>query len=292
MACIRPGNTVDSGLQSADAVRATANPAPPPSRRSDSVGTPDLIPDFIRRRSFRTKSRICGKNIGAAQFTLQSALPLSKTVFLGRMACIRPGNTVDSGLQSADAVRATANPAPSPSRRSDSVGTPDLILDFIRRRSFRMKSRISGENLESAQSTPQTKPAASAAGGKSLGSVDTQHVSATAVIWDAAQGARSAVWSFQTSDEQRRDAPKLPPSLRVAPKCGACGVALLAKGTTLGFVARLAVIRIWGQRVSRDECQQTPFQVYQPILQPRAGSASALCATPITLFSLPTTLRR
>ena len=30
----------------------------------------------------------------------------------------------------------------------------------------------------------------------------------------------------------------------------------------------------------------------QPILQPRAGSASALCATPITLFSLPTTLRR
>src|SRR5271169_5191436 len=48
-----------------------------------------------------------------------------------------------------------------------------------------------------------------------------------------------------------------PPSLRVASKCGACGVALLAKGTTLGFVARLAVIRIWRQRVSCDECQQT-----------------------------------
>jgi len=31
------------------------------------------------------------------------------------------------------------------------------------------------------------------------------------------------------------------PVLRVASKCGACGVALLAKGTTLGFVARLAV---------------------------------------------------
>src|SRR5215472_12365000 len=28
------------------------------------------------------------------------------------------------------------------------------------------------------------------------------------------------------------------------------------------------------------------------ILQPRAGSSSALCATPTTLFSLPTTLRR
>ena len=57
-----------------------------------------------------------------------------------------------------------------------------------------------------------------------------------------------------------------PPSLRVASKCGACGVALLAKGTTLGFVpqedflrgvARLAVIRIWRQRVSCGECQQT-----------------------------------
>src|SRR4030067_3554764 len=63
-----------------------------------------------------------------------------------------------------------------------------------------------------------------------------------------------------------------PRSLRVASKCGACGVALLAKGTTLGFVpqgdfplkgdrdlrgvARLAVIRIWRQRVSCDECQQ------------------------------------
>src|SRR5512146_3467672 len=82
-------------------------------------------------------------------------------------------------------------------------------------------------------------------------------MSATRAIWDAAQGARSAVWLFQTSDEQRRDAPKLPPSLRVASKCGACRVALLAKGTTLGFVARLAVIRIWRQRVSCDECQQT-----------------------------------
>src|SRR5512146_2888000 len=81
-------------------------------------------------------------------------------------------------------------------------------------------------------------------------------MSATGVIWDAAQGARSAVWLFQTSDEQRRDAPKLPPSRRVAAKCGACGVALLAKGTTLGFVARLAVIRIWRQRVSCDECKQ------------------------------------
>src|SRR5512143_1636186 len=83
-------------------------------------------------------------------------------------------------------------------------------------------------------------------------------MSATGVIWDAAQGARSAVWSFQTSDEQRRDAPKLPPSLRVASKCGACGVALLAKGTTLGFVARLAVIRISRQRVSCGECHHTP----------------------------------
>jgi len=47
-----------------------------------------------------------------------------------------------------------------------------------------------------------------------------------------------------------------PPSLRVVSKCGACGVALLAKGTTLGFVARLAVIRIWRQRVSCGECEQ------------------------------------
>jgi hypothetical protein len=47
-----------------------------------------------------------------------------------------------------------------------------------------------------------------------------------------------------------------PPSLRVAFKCGACGVALLAKGTTLGFVARLAVIRIWRQRVSCAERKQ------------------------------------
>jgi len=51
--------------------------------------------------------------------------------------------------------------------------------------------------------------------------------------------------------------PNYPPSLRVASKCGACGVALLAKGTTLGFVARLAVIRIWRQRVSCGGCQQT-----------------------------------
>jgi len=51
--------------------------------------------------------------------------------------------------------------------------------------------------------------------------------------------------------------PNYPPSLRVASKCGACGVALLAKGATLGFVARLAVIRIWRQRVSCVECQQT-----------------------------------
>ena len=36
-----------------------------------------------------------------------------------------------------------------------------------------------------------------------------------------------------------------PPSLRVASKYGACFVALLAKGTTLGVVARLAVIHIW-----------------------------------------------
>ena len=51
--------------------------------------------------------------------------------------------------------------------------------------------------------------------------------------------------------------PNYPPSLRVASKCGACGVALLAKGPTLGFVARLAGIRIWRQRVSCGECQQT-----------------------------------
>ena len=55
-----------------------------------------------------------------------------------------------------------------------------------------------------------------------LGSVDIQHMSATGVILDAAQGApvlgrggpnpsSGTVWSFQTSDEQRRDAPKLSP---------------------------------------------------------------------------------
>src|SRR5512137_1161848 len=73
-----------------------------------------------------------------------------------------------------------------------------------------------------------------------------------------ARGAPFGYSKQATSNAAMR--PNYPPSLRVASKCGACGVALLAKGTTLGFVARLAVIRIWRQRVSCDECKQTLVQ--------------------------------
>ena len=89
-----------------------------------------------------------------------------------------------------------------------------------------------------------------------------------------------------------RGVPNYPPSLRVASKCGACGVALLAKGTTLGFVpqgdflrgvARLAVIRIWRQRVSCDECQQALVALDVPV---RAGKMGVrFCHLPTGLDS-------
>ena len=51
-----------------------------------------------------------------------------------------------------------------------------------------------------------------------------------------------------TRRKQRRNAPDSPPSLRVAPQSGVCGVVGLGNGTTIACTLRLASIRIGTQR--------------------------------------------
>ena len=66
--------------------------------------------------------------------------------------------------------------------------------------------------------------------------------------WGAVLGARRAVWSFQTSGEQQRNAPQLALALRVASRKRVCGVARLGNGTTIARASRLAAIAFWTQR--------------------------------------------
>ena len=47
------------------------------------------------------------------------------------------------------------------------------------------------------------------------------------------------------------------PVRSISSRCSACGVALPAKTSTPGFVARVAVIRVCRRRVSCGDCQQT-----------------------------------
>ena len=62
------------------------------------------------------------------------------------------------------------------------------------------------------------------------------------------QGARSAVGSFPTNDEQRGHGARITPSLRVAARTGVCFAARLAQGMALGGATRLASIPSWRQR--------------------------------------------
>ena len=67
------------------------------------------------------------------------------------------------------------------------------------------------------------------------------------VVLDASR----AVWLFQTSGEQQRNACKALPSLRVATQKRVCGVARLANGRTIGCAPRLASIAFVTQRIFR-----------------------------------------
>ena len=60
-----------------------------------------------------------------------------------------------------------------------------------------------------------------------------------------------------TRRKQRRNAPDSPPSLRVAPQSGVCGVVGLGNGTTIACTLRLASIRIGTQRDPPTEGEQT-----------------------------------
>jgi len=64
-------------------------------------------------------------------------------------------------------------------------------------------------------------------------------------------GASRAVWLFQTSGEQQRNARKAWPSLRVATQKRVYGVARLANGITIGCAPRLASIPFVLQRIFR-----------------------------------------
>ena len=67
-------------------------------------------------------------------------------------------------------------------------------------------------------------------------------------IWGTVLGASDAVWLFQTSREQQRNAPQMAPALRVGSRKRVCGVARLANGMTIGRAPLLAAIAFWTQR--------------------------------------------
>lgn len=68
------------------------------------------------------------------------------------------------------------------------------------------------------------------------------------VIWGAVLGVSDAVWLFQTSREQQRNAPQMTMALRVESRNRVCGVAALGKGMALAGAPRLASIAFWTQR--------------------------------------------
>ncbi len=77
-----------------------------------------------------------------------------------------------------------------------------------------------------------------------LESVDNHATSANRGNLDAVQGARDAVWSFQTRSEQRRNAPDSPRFRRIAARWSVCRVVELAKGAAISCALRLAFISI------------------------------------------------
>jgi hypothetical protein len=66
--------------------------------------------------------------------------------------------------------------------------------------------------------------------------------------WDAMRGGGSAAWHMPCKRPTTWQRAQRQPALRVETRIGACGVAALANGTTIGCALRLASIRSWSQR--------------------------------------------
>ncbi len=93
-------------------------------------------------------------------------------------------------------------------------------------------------------------------------------------IWGAVLGANGAVWSFQTSREQQRNAPQMAPALRVASRKRVCVVARRANGTTIGAHPG------WRERFTEPEpepepltADATPAEKMKHTLKTKAGRA-------------------